>query len=461
MANFFEKILKTKTGGSGAQTADSQKGGQEEKKASEKIESTMEVDKSIVVYTMPERYRPSGNSPKSKKLGFLILIGGFFALAILAAVGWYYLKEKDRGAGVSTAPTYEEKQILPDESENRETIAQDDREIKDSLATYLDFKREEESAKNIESFDLVISRYGSAKFMADWESLKTRASGLKNEDYETFAGLLSCFSPSTAELNIGLVKSENSGLAALAAEISGRPIRVELVKSDENWKIDSESGFLYTEAATGEKVSLENWIDEKLAGYSGGENFASGADTDSDGLTDAEEAALGTDINSGDTDGDGYGDLSEVMNLYNPAGAGKIDDNAGLKKYENKSFSYSLFYPAGWRITTVGGDDSVMISSADGEFFQIVIQPDADKKTIDDWYKEQFDIREISSGQIFEAKDGGSVVWRGIMTTDGLTVYFTDNSREHIFALSYSPANKTVMNYPNLFRLAAASFRFE
>lgn len=73
----------------------------------------------------------------------------------------------------------------------------------------------------------------------------------------------------------------------------------------------------------------------------------SSADSDQDGLTDSEEAILGTDINAADTDndglfdrdevkvyhtdplkadtdGDGYSDGAEVKGGYNPLGAGKL-----------------------------------------------------------------------------------------------------------------------------------------
>lgn len=41
-------------------------------------------------------------------------------------------------------------------------------------------------------------------------------------------------------------------------------------------------------------------------------------DTDGDGLTDAEEASVGTDPNLADTDGGGIDDLSELLAGLNP-----------------------------------------------------------------------------------------------------------------------------------------------
>jgi hypothetical protein len=57
-------------------------------------------------------------------------------------------------------------------------------------------------------------------------------------------------------------------------------------------------------------------------------NFA-GVDTDSDGLSDSLEEALGTNKEKRDSDDDGFDDRSEVLGNFNPSGDGNlpIDDN--------------------------------------------------------------------------------------------------------------------------------------
>ncbi len=60
-----------------------------------------------------------------------------------------------------------------------------------------------------------------------------------------------------------------------------------------------------------------------------------GDDSDGDGLPDAIESAIGTDLNNADTDSDGFGDKEEVLSGHNPKGGGSLPiDNAfaeGLK----------------------------------------------------------------------------------------------------------------------------------
>ncbi|PLX21350.1 hypothetical protein C0584_02880 [Candidatus Parcubacteria bacterium] len=66
---------------------------------------------------------------------------------------------------------------------------------------------------------------------------------------------------------------------------------------------------------------------------------AEDVDTDSDGLSDGLEDALGLDKNSGDTDNDGYGDMEELVNGYSPWGDGRQNLDEGFaEKQKGKIF---------------------------------------------------------------------------------------------------------------------------
>ena len=53
-------------------------------------------------------------------------------------------------------------------------------------------------------------------------------------------------------------------------------------------------------------------------------------DYDGDMVPDKMEEAIGTDMRNWDSDGDGYNDGEEVLNSFNPLGAGKTEINIAL-----------------------------------------------------------------------------------------------------------------------------------
>lgn len=177
------------------------------------------------------------------------------------------------------------------------------------------------------------------------------------------------------------------------------------------------------------------------------------ADSDGDGLTDKEEELIGSGAGSQDSDQDGYNDLSEIMNLYNPTGPDKLLANPNIKSYFNTAYHYSLLYPAGWQQSEITGADSVMFKSSDQQFMQIIVQSNAGGESISGWYDKQFG----------EAETGGSGMittdsWQGIKNEDGLTVYLTDYGYKYIFILAYNPGLNKTLDYKNIFEMMVKSF---
>lgn len=60
--------------------------------------------------------------------------------------------------------------------------------------------------------------------------------------------------------------------------------------------------------------------------------YFSGADSDGDGIPDAVEKSIGTDLHNSDTDGDHYSDMEELLSDYNPKGEGLIEIDKKLSK---------------------------------------------------------------------------------------------------------------------------------
>ncbi len=182
-----------------------------------------------------------------------------------------------------------------------------------------------------------------------------------------------------------------------------------------------------------------------------------GVDTDGDGLTDKEEALLGTNSQAVDSDGDGYNDLAEIENLYDPADSGKLIDNQAIQKFTNESFGYSLLFPNIWESSTVGGDDSIIFRSPDNQFIQIIVQTNSSKDNIEEWYKKQFKLASLSALRIVQEQN-----WQGVESEDGLIIYLTGKAKKnYIFIITYNPGTEIVLHYLTIFELVKKSFVIE
>lgn len=203
-----------------------------------------------------------------------------------------------------------------------------------------------------------------------------------------------------------------------------------------------------TGLATSTASSTLEAIEENLA-----VGLTPGLDSDHDGLTDAEEILLGTGTSTPDTDGDLYLDGAEILNLYNPASAGKLSANPGIALYENKTFSYSVLYPSAWQTSLSGGDDSIMFKAANNQFFQIIVQPNTAGQSLDQWYMDQLDAAAVNEADRVSGSD-----WQGIKSLDGLTLYLMDASQKNIFTLAYNPGESNLLEYINIFNMMIKSF---
>lgn len=138
-----------------------------------------------------------------------------------------------------------------------------------------------------------------------------------------------------------------------------------------------------------------------------------GLDSDQDGLTNSEEALLGTDPNKTDSDGDGFADGSEVKSSYDPAKKnGKLADSQYLKK-ENVS-TLDILIPTTWE-RKPGLAGSVQILTGTPAVISIDLQPYATQQTLLDWVVAQnmgagaqdFAVDKTASGlDVVYSKDG-------------------------------------------------------
>ncbi|OGF20789.1 hypothetical protein A2316_03100 [Candidatus Falkowbacteria bacterium RIFOXYB2_FULL_38_15] len=179
-------------------------------------------------------------------------------------------------------------------------------------------------------------------------------------------------------------------------------------------------------------------------------------DSDGDGLTSMEEELFGVSGENSDTDSDGYKDGLEVINLYNPSGFApqKIEETKLVEIYKNPTYNFQVFYPKNWLAGALNEtNEEIMITSATGEFIQIIVVENKEGLALMDWYLEK--APEVKPADVGTAATKNGLF--GIKTPDELTAYFSIG--EKIFAISYNVGVKTELNYKSTFEMIIRSFK--
>ncbi|MEA3449748.1 MAG: hypothetical protein U9Q85_02100 [Patescibacteria group bacterium] len=181
-------------------------------------------------------------------------------------------------------------------------------------------------------------------------------------------------------------------------------------------------------------------------------NWRLDIDSDKDGLMDAEEALLGLNKNQKDSDGDTYDDFSEFLNMYNPAGEGKISAHPNIDRYYSSDYFYSFYYPNTWTVENTNNDKALMLKTKNNQFVQIIIVNNT-VGSLDDWYKKEFVQTLIRTDRrIYKAG------WQGLRSGNDLTAYFQKDGQANIYTISYNLGVEDIWSYKNIFEFILKSF---
>ncbi|MFA6603609.1 MAG: hypothetical protein WCT10_02060 [Patescibacteria group bacterium] len=182
-----------------------------------------------------------------------------------------------------------------------------------------------------------------------------------------------------------------------------------------------------------------------------------GADSDFDGVTDAEETGIyGSDMSNPDSDGDSFVDLNEVLNLFDPARPrpALLVNNPGIAVYKSAVQGYEIFRPASWVVSEKGEDGKeTYFTSPKGEFIQVLVETNDTDKTLLDWYLEQSPGVVGSEVQLLKTLGGHEE----ILSPDKMTAFVAAGKR--IFIVSYNLGGQNKLDYAVTFKMVVNSLK--
>ncbi|MEK7473661.1 MAG: fibronectin type III domain-containing protein [Patescibacteria group bacterium] len=180
-----------------------------------------------------------------------------------------------------------------------------------------------------------------------------------------------------------------------------------------------------------------------------------GLDSDSDGLSDLEEAVFGTDARVPDTDRDGFLDGNEVFHLYNPAAAAPVRLlDSGLVVPFVSPAGWSMYVPKSWTATPDENDGSrATIRTGQGEVFRVSIEDNPGEQSLADWYATRH--AGVVSSQLRDILTKGGLV--GLLGPDRLDAHFAWDGK--ILALTYDNAEKPFINFRTTYEMLMNSLR--
>ena len=181
----------------------------------------------------------------------------------------------------------------------------------------------------------------------------------------------------------------------------------------------------------------------------------SGIDTDSDGLTDTEEALYGTDHRNPDTDADTFLDGNEVFHSYDPLGYAPetLLDTGRVAVFEPSDVTFSVYYPKTWR--TVITTNGVTFRTAGLSELGIEVQSIKEGETLRTWYA-----RVIAPGNgAKDLQDGATKFgYTSLMSNDELATYVLGSDGK-VYIFTYDLKEELSIEYLNTFQMMVNSLK--
>ncbi|MFH1252817.1 MAG: thrombospondin type 3 repeat-containing protein [Candidatus Uhrbacteria bacterium] len=177
-----------------------------------------------------------------------------------------------------------------------------------------------------------------------------------------------------------------------------------------------------------------------------------GRDTDSDGLTDAEEILYRTNSKLPDTDSDGFLDGNEVFHGYDPniPSPAKLSDSTIVSQFDSVDKLFSLLYPTIW-VTRLSEDGkSTVFVAPSGETFSVTEQVKEPALLLTAWFS---GTNPNVTTKVIEGKTKKGYT---MLTTDNqMTVYIDAGSA--VLILDYQNTVKATVDFLRTFSMMTNS----
>ena len=183
------------------------------------------------------------------------------------------------------------------------------------------------------------------------------------------------------------------------------------------------------------------------------------SDTDNDGLTDIEEAVIGTSAAKPDSDSDGFTDAKELfmVTVQCAEQAQLIDDD--FVNFFYTDFSTDNFRVLGikdWTVNSISALKQLRLTIDTGETIKISVVDNFENISVLNWYLQKNPGVALSEIEIIELPPD----FTGLMSPDGTRAYLTDQRREKIYVFEYLVDSQDYMfRYPNIFRMLINNFK--
>lgn len=168
-----------------------------------------------------------------------------------------------------------------------------------------------------------------------------------------------------------------------------------------------------------------------------------GLDSDSDGVTDLEEAIYGTNPHNPDSDSDGFLDGNETYNLYDPNkhAPAKLSDSGSVVPLKG-DIGWSMLIPKGWNAAfDIASGAKTTISTGHGETFTLQVEDNPKQLALVDWYIAAHPEVKPEQLLVYRSKKG----YEGILSPDTLSTYILWGNK--VFSFTYNLDDQPYINF--------------